>query len=59
MIPKIKFDFRRHANIGYLLANILVGILCSFILFRNFDLNRLISNEILIQTQVKFFAKLL
>ncbi|CAF3929773.1 unnamed protein product [Adineta steineri] len=45
------FQLRRHANIGYLLANIFVGILCSFILFGNFDLNRLISNEILIQTQ--------
>ncbi|CAF3969262.1 unnamed protein product [Rotaria sordida] len=41
----------RHANIGYLLANIFIGILCSFIFFRNFDLYQLISNEILIQTE--------
>lgn len=44
--------FRRHANIGYLLSNIFVGILCSVILSKNFDFNRLISNEILLQTQV-------
>ncbi|CAF3681392.1 unnamed protein product [Rotaria sp. Silwood1] len=46
-----RFQLRRHANVGYLLANIFIGILCSFILFRNFDLYRLISNEILIQTE--------
>ncbi|CAF1458897.1 unnamed protein product [Rotaria sordida] len=45
------FQLRRHANIGYLLANIFIGILCSFIFFRNFDLYQLISNEILIQTE--------
>lgn len=50
------YIFRRYANFGYLLSNIFVGILCSFILFRNFDIHHLISNEILIQTQVyKFF----
>lgn len=48
------FRLRRYANIGYLFANILIGILCSYILYKNFDLYQIISNEILVQTEVNF-----
>ena len=39
---------------GYLLANVFVGILCSIVLLQNTDLYVRYSNEMLIQTDVSF-----
>ncbi|CAF1291277.1 unnamed protein product [Adineta ricciae] len=45
------FQLRRRANLGYLLANMFVGFLCSFLLFQNFEFNDSISSEI--SSQIK------
>ncbi|UJR31135.1 hypothetical protein I4U23_018642 [Adineta vaga] len=45
------FHLRRRANLGYLFANIFVGILCSYLLYQHFDFNLPVANEISSQTK--------
>lgn len=48
----VEFLFRHHANVGYLFANIFIGIFCSLTLFKYVNIDYFVSDQILLKFQV-------